>query len=328
VHVTPVERARLLSLLRSHAVNPLSFLVNYAAAWEAFLTARGGAPYLRDGRAVLLWADPLCAPGDVADVLSAFSREMRAQRLGVGLLAVGGPTAQAARACGYSVLKIGEEPWFDLATWRRPRGDRGKKLRWCLNRAHREGVEAREYRVDDGRDEAREGEIAAVLARWQLSLARPVATSFLAASPFSAVEEKRIFCAYTGDRLVGFLACSPIYARNGWYLEDLVRDPGAPAGTTELLVVEALRSLAADGASAAALGLVPLRNPREQLDRRARWLALLIHSAVRTFDRRYGFRALERYESKFRPSAWEPRYVAFLPALPRPSVVRAALRTL
>ena len=74
--------------------------------------------------------------------------------------------------------------------------------------------------------------------------------------------------------------------------------------------------------------LVPLRKPSEQLDPRARWIALLIASAVRSFDRRYGFRRLERYESKFRPSSWEPRYLAFLPALPRPVVVRAALRML
>jgi hypothetical protein len=28
---------------------------------------------------------------------------------------------------------IGEQPYFDFATWRMPRGDLGKHLRWCLN---------------------------------------------------------------------------------------------------------------------------------------------------------------------------------------------------
>jgi phosphatidylglycerol lysyltransferase len=314
----PAERARLLELLGAHAVNPLSFLVHYGEAWEAFLTDDGGAPILHDGRAVLMWADPL---GERGEVLAAFTREMRRRRKDLALIAVGLDTALVARSLGYSVLKIGEEPWFDLGTWRRPRGDPGKKLRWCLNRALRGGVAVADFTGE--RDE-----VLAVLERWERSLGRKAATSFLAASPLSAVEEKRIFCARADGRLAGFLACSPVYARNGWYLEDLVRDPGAPPGTTELLVVHALHELAAAGASCAALGLVPLRNPRDQLDRRARLLGLVVGSVVRSFDRRYGFRALERYESKFRPSRWEPRYLAFLPALPRPAIMRAVLRTL
>ncbi len=320
----------MLELLRRHAANPLSFLVNYGGPWEMYFAGGGGggAPYLREGRAALLWADPLCAEGDLQRLLSAFSREMRGRQLAVGLLAVREATARAALGLGYSVLKIGEEPWFDLERWRRPRGNRGKKLRWCLNRARRAGLHVTPYRPRTERDAATEREVMGVLDRWERSLRRPVATSFLAASPLSAAEEKLIFCARRGGELVGFLACSPIYGEHGWYLEDLVRAPDAPMGTTELLVVEALAALAAQGARHAVLGLVPLRNPRDQLDRRARWLGPVLSLAIHSFDRRYGFKAMERYASKFAPSEWRARYVAFLPALPRPSVVRAAVRTL
>jgi len=322
--VEPADRERLLDLVRAHATNPLSFLVHYGAAWEAFLTDAGGAPLLIDGRVVLMWADPL---GDARDVLRAFTVRMRRDRKAVALIAVARETAIVARSLGYSVLKVGEEPWFDLAAWVRPSGDRGKRLRWCVNRAQREDVAVEEYDVG-ARDEGVEQEIGVVLERWELSLRRPVVTTFLAASPLSAIDQKRIFCARVGRRLVGFLACSPVYARGGWYLEDLVRAPDAPMGTTELLVVQALRALGESGGGSAALGIVPLRNPRDQLDARARWLSIAIHSAVRAFDRRYSFRSLDRYETKFAPSSWEPRYVAFLPALPRPHVIRAAIRTL
>jgi lysylphosphatidylglycerol synthetase-like protein (DUF2156 family) len=96
-------------------------------------------------------------------------------------------------------------------------------------------------------------------------------------------------------------------------------------GATELLVAEALRRL--DGRSAA-FALAPMRGLDRQLDRRARWLGHALALTIRGFDRRYGFRAIARYEGRFLPTEWRPRYVAFLPALPRPAVVRAAVRYL
>jgi lysylphosphatidylglycerol synthetase-like protein (DUF2156 family) len=96
-------------------------------------------------------------------------------------------------------------------------------------------------------------------------------------------------------------------------------------GATELLVAAALERL--DGHSAA-FALAPMRGLDRQLDPRARWLGRLLALTIRGFDRRYGFRAIARYEARFLPTEWRPRYVAFMPALPRPAVVRAAVRYL
>ena len=59
---------------------------------------------------------------------------------------------------------------------------------------------------------------------------------------------------------VGFLSLVPIYARDGFFLEDLIRTPMAPNGTTETLIDEAMRMLANEDKSYAILGLSPLRN--------------------------------------------------------------------
>ena len=58
--------------------------------------------------------------------------------------------------------------------------------------------------------------------------------------------------------LVGFLAVAPIYARDGWLLQDLLRDPDAPNGTAELLVDAAMRAAPARGQPLVTLGLAPL----------------------------------------------------------------------
>src|ERR1044071_2725095 len=56
---------------------------------------------------------------------------------------------------------------------------------------------------------------------------------------FQHKEQKKYFTARdVNGKLVGFLAASPIPARNGWDLADVLRSKHAPNGTTDLLVVE------------------------------------------------------------------------------------------
>jgi len=65
-------------------------------------------------------------------------------------------------------------------------------------------------------------------------------------------------------------------------------------GATELLVAEALERL--EGRSAA-FALAPMRGIDRLLDPRARRLGHLLALTIRGFDRRYGFRAIARYEA-------------------------------
>lgn len=310
---------------RRHGRSPLSFLLRYDAPWRAFLAPEGAVCYLPSRGAAVVWSDPLCAPADTEALLRSFTRAMCADGLEICLVAVDEVTARAALACRYSVLKVGEEPWFELDSWRSPAGNRGKNLRWCVNRARREGVVVEEANPDDP---ALERELRDLLSNWEAVVGRPVARSVLRPSPLDEVEEKRIFLAHRGGRLEAFAACSPIYARDGWYLEDLFRAPGAVNGASELLVVETLAGLRDSGARSAALGIAPFRGSGEQLDRRARLLGHMLTLGFRYLDRRYGFASLAAYEAKYEPSTWAPRYVAFSPPWPRPRVIRAAVRFL
>jgi len=275
------------------------------------------------GRTAIVWSDPLCAPDDASTLLGAFLDQARHARLRVALLALDETVARAAMDRGCSVLAIGAEPVFDLGSWHAPRGAAGKKLRWGVNHARRAGVTVDEHRPDGGGDPEVEREIAAVHAEWEARLGNKVVRSFLRAGPLLAADGTRIFLARRAGRLEAFLACSPVEARDGWYLEDLVRLPDATNGATELLVVEALGRLAGDGARTATLGIAPFRGVERQIDRRARWVALAARWALRYFDRRYRFVAMSRYKAKFGPSRWEPRYVAFAPARPRLGTIRA-----
>ena len=318
----------VLEAFDRHGVSPLSFLLHYAAPWRAFVTEGGVVPYREAPRAAVVWSDPLCAPADAGAALGAFAAAMRVECRGVCAIAVSEETARAAMAAGYSAFKIGEQPRFDLPTWRQPRGNRGKKLRWAVNHARAAGVEIEEYRLADARDDRLDAEIAAVVAGWRAGLGRPEPQSFMRTEPFEAAERKRLFVARRHGSAEAFLACAHLPAGDAWYLEDVVRIPDSVNGATELLVVEALRRFAEEGAAAASFALAPMRRVDKQLDRRSAWLGRILSVAIRGFDRRYGFRAIARYEERFEPSEWLPRYIVFRPALPRPAVIRAAVRYL
>jgi len=318
-------REEVLELLRAYGRSPLSFLLRYEAGWRAFLAPEGAVCYRLSRGAAVAWSDPLCAPADTEALLRRFTRAVRAGRRGLCLLAVDELTANAALACGHSALKVGEEPWFELASWRPPAGNRGKNLRWCVNHARVAGVTVAEANRDDP---ALGRELRDLLSKWEAVVGRPVTRSVLRPTPLDELAEKRIFVAHRHGRLEAFAACSPIYTRRGWYLEDVFRAPGAVNGASELVVVETLAALREVGAQSAALGIAPFRNSDEQLDRRARWIGHTLTFAVRHLDRRYGFASLAGYEAKYVPSAWTPRYIAFSPPWPRPRVVRAAVRFL
>lgn len=302
-------------LLARFGRNPFSGFVRYDAPWQWLAVDGGAAPYLEYGRVALFWAEPLAADAEAS--LETLTRELRARRRRICLLLIGEELARIARARGYAVLKIGEQPSFDLTTWHVPRGDPGKHLRWCLNAARRAGVEVREYAPAD------EAAVRDTLGAWQDGLGRAPADSFLRASPLAHVREKRLFLAWRDGKVDALVACSAVSAARGWLLEDLIRRPGAANGATEACVVEALEALAADGAACAWLDVAPLRGLESQIDARARLLFRALGPAVSWFDARYQFRALTRYLGKFQPTAWEPRYVALKPVLPSPSLVRA-----
>jgi len=312
------ERARALELAARLGENPFSFCLRYNAPWSYLFGAgaEGAVAYLERERVALVWGDPLAAREDAQLLLDEATTALRGRGLRTCLVLVGEETATHALARGYGVLKIGEQPFFSLSEWRRPRGDRGKHLRWCLNKSSRAGIAVRPY---EPRDEPR---AADVLLAWERRLGRRAARSFLRASPLTLAEEKRLFVACRGDEIEALLACTPV-AGDGWFLEDLVRRPTAPTGATEALVVEALGALAAGGAQLAWMDIAPFRGSVRQLDGRAQLLFRAAQPAISLFDSRYHFRSLTTYVEKFVPTGWSARYVALNPAWPTLRLIRA-----
>jgi phosphatidylglycerol lysyltransferase len=213
-----------------------------------------------------------------------------------------------------ALLGVGESGYFKLPEWK-PAGDRAKKVRSGVNQARKAGVRVERYDPLQNQDARTRAEIESLCQTWIDTREVDALGWLLELDPFNLCERKRYFLARNAEgRLEGMLACSPIYARGGWYLEDLIRRPNAERGVSELLVVEAISHLAAEGAELATLATSPLAGINtDALAMPFKQIALAMTLIYERLDAFYHFKALHRFKSKFAPSFVEPEYAAIYP---------------
>lgn len=318
--------ARLVEMVQRYGYEHQSFVLLYGGTevwWSSVPEA--AVVYHRIGRAVIVGAAPLTARENLAEVLGRFLDWCRKENLDCLMLPIGAETAGVAQSCGMGLLRIGESGYFKLPEWK-PAGDKAKKVRAGVNQARKAGITVERY------DPARPGpaqsraEIEELCQQWISTREVDALGWLLELDPFRLSEHKRYFLARSASgQLEGMLACCPVPARHGWYLEDLIRRPGTERGISELLVVEALKYLAAEGAELATLGTSPLAGikPEGQFRNLARLLGLVYEH----LDAFYHFKALHRFKAKFAPSFTDPEFVAIWPPRIRLRLVLAVIKT-
>ena len=109
--------------------------------------------------------------------------------------------------------------------------------------------------------------------------------------------------------MVAFTVLSPVPARNGWLVEQIVRGRAAPNGTSELLLDSAVKAVAASGAAYLTLGLSPLSQRADApVGKQPLWLRFALRWVRLHGARFYNFRGLDSFKGKFNPERWEPIY--------------------
>ena len=289
----------------------------------------GAITYNEFGKVWLVPGDPLAHPDDVAELTRRFVEAAREEGRFAAFMPATARFARQAAPQGLHAVKIAAAPYFDLTTWG-PRGDRAKKARAGVNQARRAGVRVIEV---SSADERLKRETALLCRSWLKARRCAVKLGWLfELDPFQHASRKKFFTARDeAGRLIGFLAASPIPAREGWYLEDVLRLPSAPPGTADLLVVEALSMLKAEGAKLATLGTSPLarEGDRDPLICNHEFVASVLRIISSCFSAFYNFEGLRRFKTKFAPSWWESEYVLFpRDALAPPHLIRAFIQAI
>jgi hypothetical protein len=289
-------------LLRQHGWNATSFQV-LEPGFEYWFDGDACVAYVDTGRAWVAAGAPIAAEASLGLVASAFAAAARVAGRSVCFFAT---ERRFVSVPGFRHLSIGEQPVWEPARWSETLRAT-PSLREQLRRARAKGVSVSQVSADalsDPRAPLRR-EIEALIASWQRSKAMPPMGFLVHVEPFAFANERQIFVARLGAgadaRVVGFAAAIPVYARQGWFLEDLIRGPGAPNGTTELLVDAVMLAAARLGSAYLTLGLSPLAGS----------VAPALGLARRYASPFYDFAGLRGFKAKLRPLCWAPIYLSF-----------------
>jgi phosphatidylglycerol lysyltransferase len=296
------DRLRVLELLRAFGWNATSFQI-LEPGLRYWFTERGCVAYVDTGRAWVAAGAPLAADAELAPVAEAFVYAARR----AGRRAVFFATEQRfVQHSDYAALLIGEQPEWDPQSWAAGLSS-NPSVREQLRRARAKGVLVERVSAEEVAAGAPlRPALEALIREWQLAKPMPPMGFLVRVDPFGFSAERRLFVARRPARpgeeeeVVGFAAVVPVYARHGWFVEDLIRSRRAPNGTVELLVDAAMRDAAALGSTYVTLGLSPLAGP----------VSLPLDWVSRCTTALYDFRGVHAFKNKFRPARWSPIYLS------------------
>jgi len=318
------DRARYLALIRAHGAHAVSFQ-GLESQMRFFFAEAGVVAYADTGGAWVAAGAPIAEESAIPSLAKAFVDAARASARRACFFGIEGDVLGAE----FRTYALGEQPILDRASWRAAKSSH-RKLREQVRRARAKGVVARLVAPEELSPGAPlRKEVDRLETEWLRSRPMPAMGFLVAVEPFVLPDEHRYLVAERAGCAVLFMSCVPIYARGGWLIEDVLRDPQAPNGTAEL-VFDRLFEDASPG-ELFTQGLAPLSGSV------ARWL-MVVRDATRPL---YNFEGLRAFKERLHPARWEvvslaaPRDAAFLIALydslnafARGSFVRFGLRAL
>lgn len=239
---------------------------------------------------------PLVDINQRADAVRRFCRAARAEGRRPVFVGVEDETLFA----GCRTLAIGLQSVLKPSEWEATLR-RWPKLREQVRRARAKGVSVRAV---DPQELAAGRPLGAAVERlrveWLRSRAIEPLRFLVAVDPFYASAEHLYFVAERSGQAVQFLSAVPIGTGDGWLMEDMLRGPDAPNGTTELLIAALMRRLGGEPFWVTP-GLTPLAGPVPW------WLRVTSIATGALYD----FSGLLRFRSRLHPAAWTPVWLAW-----------------
>jgi phosphatidylglycerol lysyltransferase len=318
------DRDRVLALLRRFGHHATSFQI-LEEGFTYWFDDEAVVGFVEVGRFRVVAGAPICAPGQAGVVATRFLEDCSGRGSSALFFCADALFLDQLGAADvpFCHVQIGEQPeWvpgrYALA------GPLRRSLRSQVNRARNKGVEVSRL-SPDALDGTRRAQVEGVLADWLASRRMGVMRFMVDLQPFSHAAERRYYLASHAERAVGFLAAIPVYGRRGWFLEDVIRVPDAPNGTTEMLIERALADARDAGDDYLTLGLAPLSGV-ETGPGPHRLLRRCFKGSWDHLKPLYDFAGIRSFKARFRPDTWAPQYLVASP--PRLGVfeIHAVLR--
>ena len=331
LNTTENPRQIALELLRQHGKAASAFQI-LESGYRFWFFEPGGvrsgvvAYRVCNGCAVVV-GQPVCRDAELKLCVAEFMGFLR--RSNLNLLMVGVEAWALGyldlKAQGLEAFKIGEQPEWACQDYSLQASTR-RSLRTQVNRARNKGVEVRALSRQENNQlyPAQKLAIEHILARWMERRPIAILKFMVSLEPLSNSSEKLYFLAEREGEPIGFLAAVPVFGRQGWFFEDVIRVSEAPNGTSELLIHEAMSFVQARGESFVTLGLAPLAGVADSAAQQGSD-ALAVPSWVRWLKVGYDFDGLLRFKKRIGPDRWVDQYALKDVALPKQRAFRALI---
>lgn len=258
-------------------------------------------------------AGGLLAPESLKPTMIQWLAEVsRSQKKTLAVYNVSETDAVCFRDAGFVVNKFGEEPMLNPRelTWS------GKPFEWVrrqTNYCQRAGLKVAEI-CDAPTQRRMASELQDIMVD-DLSgrtFDQPLRLLEGQLNP-EKLNRRRLFVAQNGDRIEGFLACSPIDSGRSWAFETYRKRKDATRGVTPFLFRTVIDQMAQEGCEQISLCLIPGRNVKDAAleagDRRIQWMMSMWFGRL---DFVFNVQGQDHFKSRFRPR-YVDRYLCVAP---------------
>lgn len=301
----------LNGILKSYGFNSTSYLALESDKKHFFHhQVPAVTAYAQFNKVAIAAGEPICPIdllGTAIDEFLYFSQQRSQAPLFFEVTELAVPALQQR---GFKFLKLGEEPFFELDKFTL-KGNKMANVRSSGNTARKRGVTVREYYPTEPEASQINPQLEAISSRWLETRGISELSFTLGTLSLEQPGDRRYYIAEYDHQVIAFLTYSPIYARQGVYLDLMRRTENTPTGTMDLLLSESFRLLGASGVKLVTMGMSPLANLQDCPIEQSKQLAWLLHQFSVHGKTFYHFQQLHDFKRKFRPHFWEPKYLAY-----------------
>jgi len=303
----PEVRHAVGELVRLHGHDTLAFFK--LRGDQQYLFSEDGAAFLGyrvEGGVLLCAGDPIGPPAAVPGLLEEAATFARERGLRFGAIAVSAAAAPAFEALGLRRLYLGDEAIVETKRFSLD-GRSIRKVRQSVSRIEKAGYA---FAIETLSDVSAPTlvELGRVSEAWRAGADERGFT--MALDRIGGSDQRDTVLAIARDeagQVRGFLHFVPSYGRPAVSLSFMRRDPEAPNGLTEFLVVRSIEAFRDRGIEEVSLNFAAfarlLTEPANVLER-------LAGRVLRWADAWFQIESLYRFNAKFDPR-WEPRYVLY-----------------
>ncbi len=284
-----------------------SSLISFYPHFSSFLLpdGLGEIRYLETASVVAAANEPFGPEDKRRQMLLSFFADSRFQKKTRLALPISGKLAGELKEAGLSIWQVGAEPLFTLRDYFSDPMALLKSFPIAMS-LKRRGAGIKEilpHELTHYKDRIQD------LTEDWLSRKKLAPLGFLnAVVPMELKEEKRYFALFDRDRVAAVLTACPMYQDlrvSGYFLNDVLVSSDARSATSELLIIETMRTLHEEGIREVRLGMSPLAAllPGERDHEKLAWL-------FEKWRLGYNFKTLYQFKLKMKPTSWQPLYAA------------------